>query len=205
MKKTLISFLLITWLMAGVSFARTPNFYFTLGIGKPMAPPEMKNNYLSGANVGIMAGLPVTKRLELIADVAFQIGVFNSHGFRDNLSEEINEAAIITGNNASFLTTMIKTKFILSPEIESKHIAYLFAGPGLFLSQVGSIKWIAGIDSDGNIPAKTQTVPGVTCGLGVELNLESTTFIFELGAIMGFTENKTTVIIPIRIGLALKP
>ncbi|MBN2102824.1 hypothetical protein JW835_02185 [bacterium] len=204
MKKSMIFLLTFACLFTGLSHAKTPNFYVTLGIGKPMAPETMKIRYLSGAHVGMMAGFPVTTKIELVTDLSFQMAIFDTRGFRGTLQGEEKEDYVISGNNASFFTTMLKVKTMLSEDNKSRHRAYLFAGPGLFLSKTGSIQWIYQ-DEDDQIPEKTKTGPGATLGLGFELSMESTVFVIELGALMGFTENKTTVILPLRVGLALKP
>jgi len=204
MKKLLIMLITLTCCFTSLSHAKIPNFYVTLGIGKPMAPEDMKNRYLSGAHVGIMTGLPLTKRLEIVADLSFQKAIFDSRGFRGTLPKDEKDNYVISGHDASFFTAMLKAKATMSATGQDAHQSYLFAGPGLFLSKTGSIEWLHE-DDDGEIPGKTETVPGATLGLGIELNLESTIFVIELGAVMGFTESETTVILPIRLGLALKP
>jgi len=208
MKKSAICFFLTMLLASGLGLAKTPNFYFTLGIGKPMSPTDMKTNYLSGAHVGLMAGLPVAKRMEMVADFGFQMAIFDVRDFRSTLPVS-NEGKdyVIKGNNAVFFTGMLKTKFIMSSDNDGKHVAYLFAGPGFVYSKTGSIQWLIDDEnlSDGQIASASKTSLGATFGLGVELKMEATIFMAELGAILGFSDESTLVLTPIRLGLALKP
>ncbi len=205
MKKSIV--ILFIGLLQGLSAAERPNFYFTLGITKAMAPEEFKNNYLAGAHMGIMAGLPLARQLELVADVSYHSEIFDTRGFKSSLPENDETNYVITGDNANIITATVKAKVFMPSEAESKSSSYFFAGPGLYMARKGGINWLSNSDSgyDGKIDADNETVPCVTFGFGVELTVESTHFILELGPVLGFTETKTSVIIPVRLGLALKP
>lgn len=193
-----------------LSLAKLPNIYFMLGIAKIMSPEETKSNYVSGAHVGIMAGLPLTSYFELVGDVNFHLSTFNNQGYRSTLPSEdrITDNYTITGDNASVFTMMLKAKLMMGSQKESRSLSYFFAGGGLFTLKTGDTEWYYYNDNQDDhafIPGKTQTVPGFTFGLGFELMMESTIFTIELGPTLGLTEDKTTVVLPLRLGLAIKP
>lgn len=181
---------------AGVS-----DLVFTLGITRPLAPTDVKNSYLSGAHLGVMAGIPVLSQLELMADLSYHAGIFDVRGFKTTLPGDDKEDYVISGNHAQFFTAMVKARWFMTSSEASKHRSYLFAGPGLLLSKRGEISWLHP-DKDDAIPAKTETAAGATFGLGVELVMESTRFVIELGPVMGFTE-ELLVLLPFRLGIAL--
>ena len=192
----------IFWLIIPVFCnAGLSNLVFTLGITRPLAPSDVKNSYLSGAHLGAMAGMSVSSNLELMADLSYHAGIFDVRGFKSTLPEEDKEDNVITGANAHFFTAMLKARWFMSASEEIKHRSYLFAGPGVMLSKRGEISWLHP-EGDGKISAKTEITAGATFGLGVELAMESTRFVIELGPVIGFTD-ETTVLLPLRLGIAL--
>jgi hypothetical protein len=194
--------IVLFWLMVPViCSAGFSNLVFTLGITRPLAPTDVKNSYLSGAHLGAMAGIAISSNLELMADLSYHAGIFDVRGFKTTLPEDDKEDYVITGSNAHFFTAMLKARWFMSASKEIRQRSYLFAGPGLLLSKRGEISWLhpAG---DGKISAKNEITAGVTFGLGVELAVESTRFVIELGPVLGFTD-ETTVLLPVRLGVAL--
>lgn len=202
MKKINRNLMCLLWLLIpAFGIAGLSDVVFTLGITRPLAPPDVKDSYLSGAHVGAMAGISVSSNLELMADLSYHAGIFDVRGFKSVRKEDNKEDFVITGNNAHFFTAMVKARWFMPAGEESKSRSYLFAGPGLMLSKRGEISWLHP-DGDGKIPAKTEISAGATFGLGVELKMESTRFVFELGPVLGFAE-ETTVLLPLRLGIAL--
>ncbi|MBN1782228.1 hypothetical protein JW948_13935 [bacterium] len=204
MKKYIFTVLIA--IVAVPCFSGTPRYYVTAGVANPMAPEFMNANYLSGAHVGVMVGYPVMTRLECVADIAYNSGIFDSREFRTTLPAEDNENYIITGKNIIFFSAMIKSKFMVSSPEEQKYFSYLFAGAGLFRSRTGGVDWMyTGSESagaDGRIGTRSRIAPGITFGLGIEFKVESTRILAEVGALTGFTDEESTVLIPLRVGLA---
>jgi hypothetical protein len=198
MKKTMLAFIILA--LPGYMAAALPNFYITLGVTNPMAPEDIKANYLPGTLLGLMIGKPLNSRLELAGDLSLHLCTFDRKNFTGALEEE---PGLVTGDNATFLSAMIKAKLFMGSMNNEKSGSYFFAGTGLLYSKTGAIQGLA--KEDLYIPAKTRLAAGAALGLGVEIHMESTIFLIETGAIMGFTEGGTTVLIPLRLGLALKP
>lgn len=197
-------------LISSVLFgAKLPNFYFTLGLGKIMSPEQTKSSYTVGTHLGVMAGLPITSKLEVLTDINFCLNTFNNREYLSTLPSEnrIMSYYNIDGRSASIFSTMLKAKLLMTTDNNRKAVSYFFAGGGLFMINTSDTKWYyldETQDDHDVVKGKSETVPGVTFGLGLEFKMESTVLMIEIGPTLGLTDEKTTLLLPFRLGVAIK-
>lgn len=185
-----------------------PNFYIHTGISKPMAgPDDFKDSYRTGVNFGVMVGKQLASKFEVVGTVSLHSFTFSMKDFKDLRPEENIDDFVIDGKSSNTLTAFVHAKLLMPTKPGSKTLSYFFAGPGLLYTHTSDVTGL-GTATDGSedftIPGRSETVPGVHGGLGVEINIEDTTLFVELGIVAGFTKSETTLFVPLKIGVAIK-
>ncbi len=190
-------------------FARSrPNFYIHTGISRPLAgPDDFKDSYRTGVNFGVMVGKQVASKFEVVGAVALHNFTFSMKDFKELRPEQNIEDFVIDGKSSNTITAFVHGKLLMPTKPGSKTLSYFFAGPGLFYTHTSDVVALGtAIDGseDFTIPARSETVPSLSGGLGIEINIENTTLFIELGIMAGFTKTETTLFIPLKFGVAIK-
>ena len=201
MRKTLFT-VLIFLLFNPFMFAQENSglkYYIHSGITKPLSPEDFSDGWRAGANLGFGIGKMVSKQIELSGTLIYSYLPFNRNDFEStiDISDEIMD---VNGNPASCINISGNIKYLSPPKNNSTLTPYIICRAGLF-SLLQKDVTINLLENDMIIEAENKTVFGCGLGIGTEIVMETTNLFFEIGFNLGFTEEKNTVILPLKFGV----
>lgn len=195
--------LVLFFLLVMITFAYSrPNYYLALGISKPFAPEEFKENWRTGYTVNGAIGLPITSKLEIQGDLLYDN--FSLHDLR--YLESINESseyASVSGGTAHLISFYINSKYRVPPQNPKKTIPYLTAGVGLS-SRTYAERQVYDEEGYYIIEKETENVPAAGLGIGFEIEMSENTVLYLEGRFNVLFTKDYSVYFPLKFGVAFK-
>lgn len=192
--KKMIAALAVLALVTAPAAAQT-SFHFNTGLTMPTG--DVGDVYKSGFNLG--------GTVEFGFGSAFSVeGAlgYNRHSIdQEGILAQAGVSGVsleIEGGNATVITAMVNGK--LSGPRDGKVQGYVSGGAGLFRAGIGDVS-IQGVTIEG----ESEAALGVNVGGGVRAAINDAIGVFgDVGYVIGFTEDSSTKIIPIRAGVTIR-
>ena len=201
-RRILLMLLLLVIQALPVAGASRPSIYAQTGLTMPASPEDFNSTWRSGYNLGMGLGKRISSRVEMQ-------GMFEYHSFPLNDMGYLNSvgltdaAASVSDGSISLLTLFAHIKLLYPPKNSDKVLPYLIGGAGLFHKKSEEINYSNG-ERFSRIPGKSESALGVDGGIGFDILAGGTTFLtVEIKVVFGFTGNKSTVIIPLKVGVKI--
>lgn len=203
MKKIAIVTLLLVFSITNLIAKNNTGFIFSVqtGIAKPLSPENFSQSYRTGGIFGVAVGKQLNSYLVLQGALNFNDFTFDNSGYEKTLNIPQENIESVDGGGASILSLLGKMKLYYPTKPRGNAKSYFYGAIGVNRLAEKKVSVLI-IDESLVFPKNTQTVLATEFGLGVDIHIENTILFIEIGANIGFTEDKSTTILPLKLGLS---
>jgi len=209
MKKILVVMLCLSATLVFAQDYSKMNYYAGVGITKNYAPEDFNKYWREGFNIDAGIGRDIASRIELQGKLTFNSFDLNTTNYVDygNLSVPTIYDTLgyktANGGQATMLSFMINAKLLFPPKRSSKAVPYFIAGIGYSRLHFEQIDVQSSMDTK-IVPASTENVLTTGIGIGFDIDVTKRTDLYLEGRFdVLFTENESTVVFPIKFGVAI--
>ncbi len=210
MKKILVLFLCFSASLAVAQDIAKMSYYAGVGMTKNYAPEDFNKYWREGFNIDAGIGRQIAPRIELQGKITFNSFDLNATNYVDygDLSISTIKDSLgyktANGGQTTILSFMLNTKVLFPPKKASKAIPYFTAGIGYSRLHFKEITVQSSIDIQ-DVPSNTENVLTTGIGIGFDIDVTKRTDLFLEGRFdILLTENKSTVIFPVKFGVAIR-
>ena len=187
-------------------FAQEPNkveLYGNSGISFPAGPDEFSDYWKMGFNLGGGIGYPLTPNFVLIGYFDFNSFKFDDDAFLEDYGLG-GSGLSVSGGEASVITLSGNLKINLQTS-SSQARPYLIGGIGLFKLSVSDMTIYDRFGGFAKTEGDSETAFSVLLGAGIDFAVgERMDLFFEGKYAIGFTEDESTQVLPIKLGLKFR-